>query len=291
MFTNLIPETVMRADGSGPMVPRPHTVQRVRQETHDTFTLELAPAGDDGASTFPFAPGQFNMLYAFGVGEVAISISGDPARPEKLVHTIRAVGATTRALGRLRRGDTVGVRGPFGSQWPVAEAAGRDIVIIAGGIGLAPLRPVVYHVLQNRQKYGNVVLLYGARTPSDLLYMKELEQWRGRFDLEVQVAVDRAPSSWRGTVGVVTNFIPRARFDPSEAVAMICGPEIMMRFAVHEIVEREMNTQSIYISMERNMKCAVGFCGHCQFGPAFICKDGPVFSYDRIKPLLNIRGI
>jgi NAD(P)H-flavin reductase len=291
MSTNLIPETMTAADGLAPMVPRPHTVQRVRQETYDTFTLELAPAEGPGGSAFSFAPGQFNMLYAFGVGEVAISISGDPARPEKLVHTVRAVGATTKALGRLRRGDTVGVRGPFGSQWPVGEAVGRDVVVIAGGIGLAPLRPVVYHILRNRQKYGNVVLLYGARTPSDLLYTKELEQWRGRFDLDVQVTVDRASSSWRGRVGVVTNFIPRARFDPSEALAMICGPEIMMRFAVQEIEERDMKTESIYISMERNMKCAVGFCGHCQFGPTFICKDGPVFSYDSIKALLNIRGI
>lgn len=273
------------------MVPRPHTVRRVWQETHDTFTLELAPAAGDGAAPSSFAPGQFNMLYAFGVGEAAISISGDPARPERLVHTIRAVGATTKALARLRRGDTVGIRGPFGSQWPLGEAAGRDIVIIAGGIGLAPLRPVVYHVLQNRQNYGNVVLLYGARSPGDLLYAKELEQWRGRFDLEVQVAVDRAPATWRGTVGVVTNFIPRARFDPSEAVAMICGPEIMMRFAVQGIEELEMKSESIYISMERNMKCAVGFCGHCQFGPAFICKDGPVFSYESVRALLNIRGI
>ncbi len=278
----------MGREPSAPMLPRPCTVQRVRQETYDTFTLELAPAG---GGAFHFAPGQFNMLYAFGVGEVAISISGDPGRPEKLVHTIRAVGATTKALGHLRRGDTVGVRGPFGSAWPAAAAAGRDLIIIAGGIGLAPLRPVVYHVLRNRQKYGNVVLLYGARTPADLLYTKELEQWRGRFDLDVQVTVDRASASWHGTVGVVTNFIPRARFDPSETVAMICGPEIMMRFAIQEIEEMEVNTDNIYVSMERNMKCAVGFCGHCQFGPAFICKDGPVFSYNSIKTLLNIRGI
>jgi len=278
----------MGREPSAPMLPRPCTVQRVRQETYDTFTLELAPAG---GGAFHFAPGQFNMLYAFGVGEAAISISGDPGRPEKLVHTIRAVGATTKALGHLRRGDTVGVRGPFGSAWPVAKAAGQDLVIIAGGIGLAPLRPVVYQVLRNRQKYGNVVLLYGARTPSDLLYTKEVEQWRGRFDLDVQVTVDRSSASWHGTVGVVTNFIPRARFDPSETVAMICGPEIMMRFAIQEIEELEMKTDSIYVSMERNMKCAVGFCGHCQFGPAFICKDGPVFSYNSIKTLLNIRGI
>ncbi len=279
------------AEPAAPMLPQPYTVQRVRQETYDTFTLELVPAGGAGGA-FHFAPGQFNMLYAFGVGEVAISISGDPGRPQKLVHTIRAIGATTKALGRLRRGDTVGVRGPFGSAWPVAEAAGRDLVIVAGGIGLAPLRPVVYHVLRNRQKYGNVVLMYGARTPDDLLYTKEVEQWRGRFDVDVQVTVDRASSSsWRGTVGVVTNFIPRARFDPSETVAMICGPEIMMRFAVEEMAEMETNPDNIYVSMERNMKCAVGFCGHCQFGPTFICKDGPVFAYGKIQSLLNIRGI
>ena len=281
----------MPADGLAPMVPRTHTVQRVRQETYDTFTLELASAAGNGEGKFLFSPGQFNMLYAFGVGEVAISISGDPARSDRLAHTVRAVGATTKALGRVRRGDTVGVRGPFGSQWPVDAAAGRDVIIIAGGIGLAPLRPVVYQILRHRAKYGNVALLYGARTPSDLLYAKELEQWRGRFDVDVQVTVDRADASWRGTVGVVTTFIPRLRFDPSDAVAMICGPEIMMRFAVQELEEREIQGENIYISMERNMKCAVGFCGHCQFGPAFICKDGPVFSYASVQSLLAIRGV
>lgn len=282
---------MMAPGGLGPMVPRPHTVQRVRQETYDTFTLELSAAAGNGENAFRFSPGQFNMLYVFGVGEVAISISGDAARSEKLVHTVRAVGATTKALRRLRRGDTVGIRGPFGSQWPVEAAAGRDVLIIAGGIGLAPLRPVIYHILRHREKYGNVALLYGARTPADLLYTKELEQWRGRFDLDVQVTVDRADASWRGRVGVVTNFIPRVRFDPAEAAAMICGPEIMMRFAVHELQEREVPGKNIYISMERNMKCAVGFCGHCQFGPTFICKDGPIFAYESVQSLLAIRGV
>ena len=278
-----------RADvWEAPMVPRPWRVVRVRRETPDTKTLELEPAEP---LNFAFRPGQFNMLYVFGVGEVPISISGDPQNPQGLVHTVRAVGAVTRALCSLKRGDVVGVRGPFGSAWPVDEAEGSDVVIVAGGIGLAPLRPALYRVLANRGKYGNVALLYGARTPQDLLYRRELERWRGRFDLQVEVTVDAAGEGWYGHVGVVTKLIPRAEFDPDEAVALVCGPEIMMRFAVKALHERGVSLDNIYISMERNMKCAVGFCGHCQFGPQFICKDGPVFRFREIEGFFRVREI
>jgi len=272
-----------------PMLPRACRVERVRQETSDTFTLELAP--ENGAPGLVFAPGQFNMLYAFGVGEVPISISGDPAKPEVLVHTTREVGMVTRAMRKLKAGDALGVRGPFGVGWPVTEARGADVVIVAGGIGLAPLRPALYQVLAARNYYGRVVLLYGTRTPADILYRRELEHWRSRFDLYVHVTVDRAIGDWRGNVGVVTSLIPRAPFDPGSTVALVCGPEVMMRFTVQELERRGVSTENIYISMERNMKCAVGFCGHCQYGPTFICKDGPVFRYDRIRPLLAIREI
>ncbi len=270
------------------MVPRPWRVVRVRRETHDTKTLELEPTEP---LSFPFQPGQFNMLYVFGIGEVPISISGDPQEPHRLVHTVRAVGAVTRALCSLKRGDVVGVRGPFGSAWPVEEAEGHDVVIVAGGIGLAPLRPALHHVLANRGKYGNVVLLYGARTPRDLLYRKELERWRGRFDLQVEVTVDSAGEGWYGHVGVVTTLIPRADFDPAETVAWVCGPEIMMRFTVQALRERGVSPEDVYISMERNMKCAVGFCGHCQFGPEFVCKDGPVFRFAEIERFFRVREV
>lgn len=269
------------------MTPVLSRVVRTRQETHDTFTMELEPP--DGAAAFRFAPGQFNMLYAFGTGEVPISISGDPAHPRTLVHTIREVGAVTRALRTIKRGDVLGVRGPFGSSWPIEEAAGRDVVIVAGGIGLAPLRSALYAILANREKYGRVVLLYGTRTPDDILFRKELEGWRARLDLSVHVTVDRAMASWRGSVGVVTTVIPRANFDPQNTVAMICGPEIMMRLTILNLLKRGIGVERIYISTERDMKCAIGFCGHCQLGPVFVCKDGPIFRYDRIQRLLGIR--
>lgn len=272
-----------------PMLPRPFVVQKVRRETADTFTLALAP--NAGGETFAFAPGQFNMLYAFGVGEVPISISGDPGQLKTLVHTVRAVGNVTKSICRLRSGKMLGVRGPFGTSWPVAEARGSDVLIIAGGLGLAPLRPAIYYLLKKRAAYGNVELIYGARTPRDLLYRRELERWRGRFDFRVHVTVDAAGSDWRGNVGVVTNIIPRARFAPAHTVALICGPGVMMRFCVLELLNHGVQAENIHISMERNMKCGLGLCGHCQLGPTFICKDGPVFPYERLKGWFDRREI
>ena len=262
-------------------------VTRVRKETYDTFTLDLAHA--DTGEGQAFEPGQFNMLSVLGVGEVPISISGDPARRERLVHTIRAVGAVTRALTSARKGDVVGVRGPFGAPWPVEAAAGCDLVVVAGGIGLAPVRPILYHVLANRARFGRVALLYGARTPADLLYTADLERWRSRLDLEVHVTVDTADRGWRGNVGPVTTLIPRAPFAPARATALVCGPEVMMRFVAIELEQRGMAAGDVYVSMERNMKCAVGLCGHCQLGPYFVCKDGPVFAYPQVQPFLTVR--
>ncbi len=284
--TEPAPATVSASD---PMRPEPFVVRHVTKETGDTFTLTLAPVA--GAKFRPFAPGQFNMLYVFGVGEVPISISGDPAKPEILVHTIRAVGATTRAMQKLERGDWVGVRGPFGTSWPVDQAHGHDVILIAGGIGLAPIRPALYHVLLHRGLYGRVVLLYGARTPRDMLYPKELREWRSRFDVVVDVTVDRATMEWQGAVGVVTKMVQRSPFDPQSAMAFICGPEVMIRYASQALQQRGTSESSIFVSMERNMKCAVGVCGHCQFGPWFVCKDGPVFRYDRIQRFFGMREV
>ncbi|MCW8916108.1 MAG: FAD/NAD(P)-binding protein [Magnetovibrio sp.] len=270
-----------------PMVPELMSISVRRKELADTFTIELDP----GKAGFEFLPGQFNMLYAFGVGEVPISISGDPAEPESLVHTIRDVGAVTNALSKMKKGDQVGVRGPFGSCWPVGEAEGSDVVIVAGGIGLAPLRPAIDHILTNRSKYGRFVILYGARSPEDILYMNQLQKWRGRLDTYVDVTVDHAGRDWAGNVGVVTRLIGRANFDPRHTKVMICGPEIMMRFTIKELNQIGVSKEDIYVSMERNMKCAIGHCGHCQFGGHFVCKDGPVFSYARIESLLQVRGL
>jgi NAD(P)H-flavin reductase len=272
-----------------PMLPLPYRVLKVGRETADTFTLTLAPAS--GSRGFSFAPGQFNMLYVFGVGEVPISISGDPDRPETLVHTVRAVGAVSRAICGLKKGDTLGVRGPFGAPWPVAQAPGLDVLVIAGGLGLAPLRPAVYHLLARRPEYGNLELIYGARTPEDMVYRQELERWRGRFDFRVHVTVDAARGDWRGNVGVVPNIISRARFDPDQTMALICGPGVMMRFTVQELLSQGLKMENIYLSMERNMKCGLGLCGHCQLGPFFVCKDGPVYSYDRLRDWFLTREV
>jgi NAD(P)H-flavin reductase len=268
-----------------PMVPELFRIERVKQETEDTFTLGMVPV--ETVAKGSFLPGQFNMLYVFGVGEVPISISGDPAVTERLEHTTRRVGMVTRAMGLLKPGDAIGVRGPYGTHWPLTEEDGRDIVIIAGGIGLAPLRPVLYHLMAQRERYRKIVLLYGARSPEEILYKRELERWRGKFDLEVQVTVDRGASNWRGAVGVVTPLVARAPFDPSNTLALVCGPEIMMRFAIIELQRRGVSQERIFVSMERNMKCALGYCGHCQYGSTFVCKDGPVFRLDRIEPIFG----
>ncbi len=277
--------TVPRVDAANPMFPDGYQVLQVRRDTADTFSLDLARV--DGQNVPPFQPGQFNMLYMFGVGEVPISISSDPGNRASLVHTTRAVGTVTRAMSMLKVGDQIGIRGPYGVGWPVETGRKKDIVIVSGGIGLAPLRPAMYRVLAEREHYNKVVLLYGARTPSDVLYKRLLEQWRAHFDLDVFVTVDRATDAWRGSVGTVTKLIPRAPFDADNTLAMVCGPEVMMRFAALELEKRGVKQNQIYLSMERNMKCAVGLCGHCQLGAIFVCKDGPVFRYDQIQHLLT----
>jgi NAD(P)H-flavin reductase len=268
-----------------PMLPRPYFVREVAKETPDTFTLTIEPGNGEDSSSF--APGQFSMLWVFGVGELPISISGDPAKHNCLVYTVRSVGQATHALVSQSVGNSVGVRGPLGTGWPGEAARGKDVIIVAGGIGLAPLRPLIYHVLSNRTEYGRLVILYGARSPRDLLYRKELATWARNRETQVLVTVDYGGLSWRGHVGVVTTLFKYARLQPAHSVAMVCGPEIMMRFVTRELESHGLRRNDIYLSMERNMKCAVGFCGHCQYGPYFICKDGPVFRYGQIRPLLE----
>lgn len=271
----------------GTMTPRPFTVERFAKETHDTFTLTLAT----GNGPFAFTPGQFNMLYLFGVGEVPISISGDPGKTESVIHTIRAVGAVTNRLAHVEKGGMLGVRGPFGAGWPVEAAHGRDLVIITGGIGLAPLRPVIYAYLAQREKFGRLFLLYGARTPDDILYGKELKKWAATEGVDVRITVDRGGKDWNGPVGVVTRFIPVAPFDPANCTVMMCGPEVMMRFALIDIARRGVKKEDIYVSMERSMKCGIGLCGHCQYGPLFVCKNGPVFRLPDVERYFAVREI
>jgi len=272
-----------------PLLPRPCRIERVTRETGggDVFTWELAPLDGELPG---FRPGQFNMLYAFGAGESAISISGDPGGGP-LLHTIRAAGRVTRAMRDLSRGDVVGVRGPFGEPWPLARAHGRDLLVVAGGIGLAPLRPVLLAALRERDRFARVLLLYGARTPADVLYRQEIEAWRERPGLEVAVTVDHDAPGWNGSVGVVTRLIERAGFDPDHSLALLCGPEVMMRFAGRSLRERGMATTDIWLSMERNMACGVGWCGHCQLGPLRVCRDGPVCPLDRVEPLMGVKQL
>lgn len=264
------------------------TVARViarRRETHDTWTLAIE------IGEFAFEPGQFNMLYAFGIGEIPVSLSGDPRTPGPLLHTVRAVGSASQAITRLKPGDPIGLRGPFGSVWPVDESAGSDVLVIAGGLGLAPLRPAIYRLLAEREQYGHVAILYGTRGPADILFQREIERWRRRLDTTIEVTVDHADAGWHGHVGVVTKLIDQAVFDPDHTVALVCGPEIMMRLAGRSLEAVGIAPSRIHLSMERNMKCAIGQCGHCQFGPALICRDGAVMRYDRVRSFLTVREL
>lgn len=275
----------MSAAAALSLTPVPARVVRVDKETHDTFTLTLEPA--DGQGLGGFEAGQFSMLYVYGVGELPISISGDPNEPGRLVYTVRSVGRATQALGSRQAGEVVGVRGPFGRPWPLREARGKDVLIVAGGIGLAPLRPAVYDILKHRDDYVRLIVLYGARSPKDLLFRKQLAVWGRQVDTQVLITVDYGGTNWRGHVGVVTTLFRQLRLHPGETVALVCGPEIMMRFVARQLEARGLPASEIYLSMERNMKCAVGSCGHCQLGPYFVCKDGPVFSYEQLRPWMD----
>lgn len=273
---------------SEPLVPEPYRVSNVRRELANVMTLEIEPQSGPRPD---FLPGQFNMLYAFGVGEAAISISDETSRSGGFVHTVREVGAVSRALAAMEVGASLGVRGPFGAGWPVAESEGSDVVIVAGGLGLAPLRPAIEAILARRERYGKLAILVGCRSPDTILYRHELEQWRQRLDIDIEVTVDHASTDWHGNVGVVPSLIRRVAFDPSDAVAFVCGPEVMMRFTANALHEAGLAADRVFISMERNMKCAVGLCGHCQFGPTFVCKDGPVMRLDRIAHIFALREI
>jgi NAD(P)H-flavin reductase len=283
-----IADQLARQIESDPMVPRLMTVERARYDNYDTFSMELV--NPDG-SPFLFHPGQFNMIGVLGVGEVPISISGDPDKPQVLVHTTREVGATTRALGRVQPGGMVTIRGPFGHPWPIEQAEGKDLLLVAGGIGLAPLRPVIYHVMNHRARFGRFHVLYGARTPKDMLFEKEVARWRSQFDVDFIVTVDRGDAVWRGNVGVVTHLIPRIPVDPERTVVMICGPEIMIRFTAKVLLDQGLRADQMYASLERDMKCGIGLCGHCQVRGEFICRDGPVYRYADIAPLMAVREL
>lgn len=284
-----------------PMKPVTYAVLSNERETHDTRTLTIAPAGgtqvpvaEPPASPLDqvseAAPGQFNMLWAWGLGEAPVSFSAVPSSSQ-LVHTIRDVGSVTHGLCQLQPGDPVGVRGPFGVGWPVESARGLDVVLVAGGIGLAPLRPVVHHILANRATFGSVTLVVGARKAHDLVFRDELDSWRLGQHINVRVTVDHPCSHWSGSVGIVTQELRRVSVDGDNTAAMICGPEVMMRFVAADLVGHGVGPDRIAVSMERNMQCGVGICGHCQLGGSFLCTDGPVSTWRRARPLMEVREL
>ena len=278
-----------QADKRSPLHPHPFRVLEIAEEIPGCMTMRVEPNGARGNTAF--APGQFYMIYVFGHGEVPISVSGDPAKSEELTFTVMAVGSVTRKLCAVKPGAIVGLRGPFGSEWPVDKAKRRDVIVMAGGLGLAPLRPSIYRMLHNRKDYGNIALLYGTRQPRSIVFPKELADWREKAAIDVEVTVDTAGRDWPGKVGVVTELLKGRQVDPANTSALVCGPEIMMRFSAYALLDLGVAAENIHVSMERNMKCAVRMCGRCQFGPFFICDDGPVFSFDRVERLFKIREV
>jgi NAD(P)H-flavin reductase len=274
---------------SDAMLPRLFRVATRRRETADTFSFELVP--QDGGALPRFAPGQFNMLYLFGRGEVAISISGDPEREDHMLHTVRVVGSVTHGFETLAEGAAVGVRGPFGTGWPLEQSVGRDVLFLAGGLGLAPLRPAILHAIANRDRHGRVRVMYGTRDPGTMLFRDEIHAWDRSNAIDLDITVDHPDVDWRGHVGVITELVKESELDPENTIAMICGPEIMMHATAVELTKQGVAEEDIYLSLERNMKCALGHCGHCQLGPLFVCRDGPVFRHDRVAPLLNVAGL
>lgn len=268
------------------LLPRPHTVAGRRHETDDTVTLVLSPVGGTPVSC---EPGQFTMLYAYGVGEVPISFSGDPAAGRPLTHTVRAVGPVTEALCRSGRGAVVGVRGPYGVGWSLGDPA-DDLLVVAGGLGLAPLRPVILRALAGPPRRGGLRVLLGARSPDQQLFRGELARWRAR-GADVRSTVDYATPGWVGPVGVVTDLLGPAVDRPERTTALVCGPEVMMRFVAGRLRQLGVPAERIQVSLERNMRCGVAQCGHCQLGGVLLCRDGPVLRWDRIGPSLGVREL
>ncbi|KIE58480.1 2-polyprenylphenol hydroxylase [Methylacidiphilum kamchatkense Kam1] len=271
------------------LLPKAFIIEKKVVECSRVVSLWLSPLEKNECT---FKPGQFLMVYVFGVGEAALSIAGNGEGQGKYFLTVRSVGSVTRAIEHAKEGDILGIRGPFGNGWPIQEASTKDILLIAGGIGLPPLWSTIPFFVQNRSSYGRISLLYGVRTPQDILYKDKLETLSRGKDISVKIAVELATArTWNGHIGNVLNLISQAQFHPLSTIVFVCGPEPMMRFCAYTLLKYGIAKENIYFSMERNMRCAVGSCGHCQFGPLFLCKNGPVFSYQTIEPFLNIAEI
>ncbi|MBI4495767.1 MAG: FAD/NAD(P)-binding protein [Deltaproteobacteria bacterium] len=263
-------------------LPRPAEVVRAEPLTQMERLLEIRlPGGRE----LNHQPGQFVEVSLFGIGEAPISVSSSPTRGGSFELAVREVGNVTRSLHTLRPGDGVGIRGPFGRGFPVEEMKGQDILIVAGGIGLVPLRSLIHYVLDRRSEFGRLIVLFGAKTPSEQLFLNELAQWRKSPEMEYRETVDRPDGAWKGNVGVITTLFPKISVDPKKTVAVIVGPPIMYRFAILEAQVKGLPDERIIVSLERRMKCGVGKCGHCQIHHLYVCQDGPVFPYSQIKGL------
>ncbi len=287
MITAVAERPCMVCGDGSPMEPAWARIVAFHQESSNTASYSLQFVDPEKRKQYQFLPGQFNMVYLFGVGEAAISISSDPTCCDTLVHTIRHVGSVTFAMNKLKEGQCVGLRGPFGSHWPLESCRGRDILLVAGGIGIAPLRPAIYQLLKNRDQYGRVILLYGVRSPQDMIFKEEVEEWQERRDFQVLITVDYPSEEWTGPVGVVTKLLRRVRLDSQRTSVFVCGPRVMNRAAAHSFLSHYVPEDQIYVSLERNMRCGIGQCGHCQYGPKFVCKDGPIFSYASVRNLFG----
>ena len=284
----------MQAEGdriANPYAIHPATIVQKIRESDDINTYRLQLVEEQARQQFRFAAGQFNMVHLFGVGEVAISIVSDPDEPEFLDHTIRAVGRVTKAIADLQPGDVLGIRGPFGQGWPLEESRGHNVVIVTGGLGCAPVVGAIEYIFRRRGDYGSVRIIHGVKTPKDLLYRERFESW-GRFpDTEVLLTSGQSDKAWHYHIGVVTELFERVSIDPVKSIVLMCGPEIMMRLGVPILIRRGIPATDIYVSLERHMECGIGLCGHCQMGPYFLCKDGPVMRYDRVAPWLGRTGV
>ena len=266
-------------------MPLPVRVHSITRENFNTQTYRLQLVDQDLRRAYRWAPGQFNMLYIPGIGEAAISISSDPEQTDAIDHTVRTVGYCTRGMSKMDVNGIIGLRGPFGKAWPLREAEGTDVVLLSGGIGLAPLRPAIYHILRYRARYGRVVLLYGCRSPEDRIYADELTQWTQAADIDVLVTVDNATGDWAGPVGVVTSLLRRIKVSADHTTVMVCGPRILNRVAAWNFLQLHVPADRVYVSLERNMNCGFGRCGHCQYGSKFVCVDGPVFRFSEIADI------
>jgi len=273
-----------------PYVPyEAEIVERV-QESDTIFTLRLRFTDPAVQAAYRFQPGQFNMVYLYGVGEVPISIVSDPLDEHLLDHTIRRVGRVTEGLAQLKAGDRIGIRGPYGRGWPLQQVEGRDVAVITGGLGCAPVVSVINYVMRRRESYGKLTIIQGVKHSRDLIYRDRYQAWSEAPDTQVLIAASSSDALWPWHAGPVTDLFAQAQFDPDNTTAMMCGPEGMMIAGAGLLAQRGLAEDAIYLSMERNMQCAVGLCGHCQYGGRFICKDGPIFSYPEVKPLLGVRG-